>query len=78
VRRCRLVRIAHAEINDVLSASTRGLLQFTDDIEDVGRETLNALKMGIHDVDARLKCRLIQPYQGNQIVRRAVAGHHKA
>ena len=53
VRRCRLVRIAHAKINDVLSASTCGLLQFTNDIEDVGRETLDALKMSIHDVDAR-------------------------
>jgi hypothetical protein len=61
VRRCRLVRVAHAEINDVLSASARGLLQFTDDIEDVGRETLNALKMGIHGVDARFKCRSIEP-----------------
>ena len=61
VRRCRLVRVAHAEIDNVFSAGTGGLLQFTNDIEDVGRETLNALKMGIHDVDARWKCRLIQP-----------------
>ena len=61
VRRCRLVRIAHAEINDVLSASARGLRQFTDDIEDVGRETRNALKVGIHEVDARFKCRSIEP-----------------
>jgi hypothetical protein len=56
-----LVRVTHAEINDVFSAGTGGLLQFTNDIEDVGRETLNALKMGIHEVDARFKCRLIKP-----------------
>ena len=61
VRRCRLVRVAHAEINYVLSTSARGLLQFTDDIEDVGRETLNALKMGIHGVDLRFKYRSIEP-----------------
>ena len=61
VWRSRLVRVAHTEIYDVLSARTRGLLQFTNDIEDVGRETLNALKMGIHDVDARSKCRSIKP-----------------
>ena len=56
-----LVRVAHTEINDVFPASTRDLLQFTNDIEDVGRETLNALKMGIHGVDARFKCRSIEP-----------------
>ena len=61
VRRCRLIRVAHSEINDVLSASARGLLQLADDIEDVGRETLNALKMDIHRVDARFKCRSIEP-----------------
>ena len=61
VWRSRLVRVAHTEINDVLAPCARSLLQFTDDIEDVGRETLNALKMGIHEVDARFKCRLIKP-----------------
>ena len=61
VWRCRLIGVAHTKINDVFSTRTRGLLQFTDDIEDVGRETLNALKMGIHGVDARFTCRLIEP-----------------
>ena len=61
VGRCGLVGVTHTEIYDVFAASTRGLLQFPNDIEDVGRETLNALKMGIHEVDARFKCRLIKP-----------------
>lgn len=61
VRRCGLIRVAHAEIDNVFSAGTGGLLQFTNDVEDVGRETLNALKMGIHEFDARFKCRLIKP-----------------
>jgi hypothetical protein len=56
-----LVRVTHAEINDVFPARTRSLLQFTNDVEDVGWKTLNALKMGIHEVDARLKSRSIKP-----------------
>ena len=60
VWRSRLVRVAHTEINDVFAPCARSLLQFTDDIEYVGRETLNALKMGIHEVDARLKWRSIE------------------
>ena len=59
--RCGLVGVTHTEIYDVFSARTRGLLQFPNNIEDVGRETLNALKMGIHGVDARFKCRSIEP-----------------
>jgi hypothetical protein len=45
---CRLVWVPHAEINDVLTPSTRGLLQLSDDIEDVRGKTLDTLKMGIH------------------------------
>ena len=61
VWRSRLVRVAHTEINDVFAPCARSLLQFTDDIEDVGWETLNALKMGIHEDNARSKCRSIEP-----------------
>ena len=51
--RSRLVRVAHTEINDVFAPCARSLLQFANDIENVGWETLNALKMGIHESNAR-------------------------
>ena len=45
---CRLVWVAHTEIDNVLAPSARGLLQLSDDVEDVRGKTLDALKMGIH------------------------------
>src|SRR3989338_11586280 len=44
VRRCRLIRVAHAEIDDVFSSPSRLLLQVIDDVEDIRREPLDALE----------------------------------
>ena len=45
----RLIRIAHPEIDDVLTPGSGGLLQFTYDIEDIRRQTLDTGKIGSHD-----------------------------
>ena len=37
VLRCRLIGVTHPKINDVFTPGTRGLLQFPNDIEDIGR-----------------------------------------
>src|SRR5262249_3046552 len=42
VRRRRAVGVAHREVDDVLAPPPRALLQSTDDVEDVGRESLDA------------------------------------
>ena len=44
-----LVGIAHAKIDDVLASRARLLLQLSNDVEDIGRKTLDALKLFIHD-----------------------------
>jgi hypothetical protein len=44
----RLVGIAHAEIDDVLAGGTRLRLELTNDIEDVGRQSLDAGEMFVH------------------------------
>ncbi len=48
VTRRRAIRIAHAHVNDVFAAPTRSHLQLTRDVEDVGRQALDARKLG-HD-----------------------------
>ena len=47
---CRrgLVRITHAEINDVFPGRTGLLLQVANDVENVRGEALNALKLVFH------------------------------
>ena len=44
-----LVRIAHAEINNILTPRSRCFLQIANDIEDIGRQTTNALEICFHD-----------------------------
>jgi hypothetical protein len=51
----RLVRVAHAEVDDVFAASSRLLLQITDDVEDVRREALDAREVGFHGSTTRLE-----------------------
>jgi hypothetical protein len=41
----RLVRVAHAKVDNVITAMTSFSLQFIDDIKDVGREPLYARKI---------------------------------
>lgn len=48
VFRCVAVGIAHAQINDVLSAMTGRHLQFVRNVKDVRRESFNAGKIVIH------------------------------
>jgi hypothetical protein len=42
----RLIRVPHAEVNDILPARSRCRLQLVDDIEDIGRETLDTAELG--------------------------------
>ncbi len=46
--RRRHVRIAHAEIDDVLAAGTRAGLQLVDLLEDIRRQPLNSMKVVVH------------------------------
>ncbi len=43
---CGLVWIAHAEVDDVFPPRARGRLQLVDDVEDIGRQALDAAKFG--------------------------------
>src|SRR5262249_50606051 len=52
VRRRRMVRIAHPEVDDVLAAGACCGLQVPDDVEDVRRQTLDAWKL--HATSRRL------------------------
>ena len=45
-----LVRIAHPEINNILTASSRRRFQLTDDVENVRGQAVYALKIVVHDV----------------------------
>jgi hypothetical protein len=45
--RRRLVGVAHAEINNVLATGARLGLQVVDNVEDVGRQTFDALEVGV-------------------------------
>jgi len=47
-----LIGITHPKINNIFAPGARFLLQLSDDIEDVGRESFNALKMGVHGKSA--------------------------
>ena len=48
VLRGRLVGVAHPEINNVFTPGARFLLQLANNVENVGRKSLNALKMRVH------------------------------
>ena len=48
VRRRWLVGIAHAKVYNILSRRPSLLLELADDIENVGREALDALKLIFH------------------------------
>ncbi len=52
--RRRLVRIAHAEINNIFTTSAGCLLQLADDIENIRRQTLYTLKVCIQNICSRL------------------------
>ncbi len=52
VGRSGLIGITHPKINNIFAPGARFLLQLSDDIEDIGRESLDALKMGIHGKSA--------------------------
>jgi hypothetical protein len=41
---CGAIGISHPEVNDVLTTPARLSLEFVDDIEDVGRQPLDAGK----------------------------------
>lgn len=49
MRRRGLIRITHAEIDNVLTTRARGLLQFPYDVENIRREPLNPLKVCIQN-----------------------------
>ncbi len=42
------VGVAHAEVDDVFSAAARGDLHLAGDVEDIGRQALNAAEL-FHD-----------------------------
>ena len=44
-----LVRVAHAEIDNIFAGSTCLLFQLTDNIENIGWQALNTLKLLVHD-----------------------------
>ncbi len=44
----RQIRVAHAEVDDVLAAIARGGLDAVDALEDVGRQAPDAVKIGGH------------------------------
>ena len=46
---CRLIRIPHAKVDDVLAGGSGLLLEFTNDIENVGRQALDTPKLIVHD-----------------------------
>ncbi len=46
--RGRLIRVAHAKVNDVLAPLTGLQLEIRDDVEDIGREATNPLEIAIH------------------------------
>ena len=48
MRRCRHVRIAHAEVDNVGTARARLSLQAVDLFEDIGRQALDAVKAVYH------------------------------
>jgi hypothetical protein len=50
----RLVGVAHAEVDDVLARGSRLLLQIPNNIEYIGRQALDALKLGFHSRSAPL------------------------
>ena len=52
--RRRLVRIAHAEIDNIFTTSAGSLLQLADDIENIRRQTLYTLKVCIQNICSRL------------------------
>ena len=56
-----LVRITHAEINNILATSAGSLLQLADDIEDIRRQTLYTVKVCIQNICSRLT----EPAQSN-------------
>jgi hypothetical protein len=43
----RLVGVAHAEVDDVLATGAGLGLQVIDNVEDVGRQTFDALEVGV-------------------------------
>ena len=45
------VGVAHAEVDDVFSAAARGHLHLAGDVEDIGREALDAAEF-FHDEDS--------------------------
>ena len=45
MRRSRLIRITHTEIDDVFSARPRRRLQFIDDVEDIRRQALDSVEI---------------------------------
>jgi hypothetical protein len=47
VLRGRLVGVAHAEVDDVLAPRSRLGLQLIDDVEDIGRQSLDAMEIGL-------------------------------
>lgn len=49
-----LVRIAHAEINNIFTTSAGCLLQLADDIENIRRQALYTLKVCIQNMCSRL------------------------
>ena len=69
VLRRGLVRVAHAQVDDVLSLRPRLRLEVVDDGEDVGRKTLDPVEVvhfggllgGVDDMRSRLDC---QQFEG--------------
>ena len=57
VFRCRLIRITHAEINNILAARARGRLQLIDNIENIRGEPFDARKFFYHTGSRLFLCR---------------------
>lgn len=86
MRRRGLIRIPHAEIDDVLTPRTGLFLQLADDIEDIGGQAPDTLEFGFHGHTINRKspekgrdrtpywgARVTSTWQRPDVIRRATA-----
>ena len=70
----RLIGVAHPEINDVFTSGASRLLQFPNDIEDIGREAFDTLKRLVHYYSLVILLSLYGAYSTPIICARSAAG----
>src|SRR5262245_54278732 len=63
----RHVGITHPEINDVFTARACLSLEAVDLFENVRREPLDAIKVGLHGPSVQHRCRVTAEHRGNKV-----------